>query len=58
MEKTSLAKAREHANDGKMFLKTKEYEKALKQFEFSIEFFLDVLSGKFALLCFWRRSFY
>lgn len=50
MEKTSLAKAQQHAKDGKELLKLKEYEKALKQFELSIEFFLDVLSGKFALL--------
>lgn len=46
METSYLLKAREHAKDGMALLKTKEYEKALKKYEFGMQYFLEVLAGK------------
>lgn len=46
MEENHLDKGREHAKNGMAFLKSKDFEKALKQFEFSMKYFLKVLGGK------------
>lgn len=58
MEVDSLVKAREHAKTGKAFWKAKDYEKALKLFELSMQYYIEVLPSKIFCLLFESVTIY
>lgn len=46
MEGSDLEKGRKHCQEGKVFMAARDFEKALKQFEFSLQYYIEVLAGE------------